>query len=44
VGVEAGEIMNIGLAYHKDRERIIVAEKGSRITLKEYIAPPPFPE
>ncbi|KAJ5741355.1 hypothetical protein N7533_010764 [Penicillium manginii] len=35
VGVEAGEIMNIGLAYHKDRERIIVAEKGSRITLKD---------
>ncbi|CAI7669369.1 unnamed protein product [Penicillium pancosmium] len=35
VGVEAGDIMNLGLAYHKDRERIIVAEKGSRITLKD---------
>jgi hypothetical protein len=32
--------MNLGLAYHKDRERIIVAEKGSRITLKEYVYPP----
>ncbi|KAJ5995254.1 hypothetical protein N7481_002231 [Penicillium waksmanii] len=40
VGVEAGDIMNLGLAYHKDRERIIVAEKGSRITLKEYASPP----
>lgn len=37
VGVDAGDIVNIGLAYHKDRERIVIAEKGSRITLKEYI-------
>ncbi|KAJ5241123.1 uncharacterized protein N7469_002714 [Penicillium citrinum] len=35
VGVDAGDIVNIGLAYHKDRERIVIAEKGSRITLKD---------
>ncbi|KAJ5134400.1 hypothetical protein N7448_000578 [Penicillium atrosanguineum] len=35
VGVEAGDIVNLNLAYNKDRDRIVVAEKGTRIILKD---------
>jgi hypothetical protein len=35
VGVEAGDIVNLNLAWNKDLERIVVAESGTRIILKE---------
>ncbi|KAJ5665314.1 uncharacterized protein N7477_007762 [Penicillium maclennaniae] len=35
VGVDAGDIVNLNLAYDKDHERIVVAEKGTRIILKD---------
>jgi hypothetical protein len=35
VGVEAGDIVNLNLAWKKDLERIVVAEKGTRVILKE---------
>lgn len=36
VSIEAGDIVNLGLAYNKDLERVVVAEKGTRMILKEY--------
>ncbi|KAL4742389.1 hypothetical protein BDV11DRAFT_180764 [Aspergillus similis] len=33
--VEGGDIVNLGLAYNKDLERVVVAEKGTRMILKE---------
>ncbi|CAL5870759.1 uncharacterized protein PFLUO_LOCUS4999 [Penicillium psychrofluorescens] len=36
VGLEGGDIVNLNLAYNKDLERIVVAEKGTRVILKEY--------
>lgn len=38
VSVEGGDIVNLGLAYNKDLERVVVAEKGTRMILKEYLA------
>lgn len=35
VGVEGFDIVNLNLAYNKDLERFVVAEKGSRMILKE---------
>jgi hypothetical protein len=33
--VEGGDIVNLGLAYNKDLERMVVAEKGTRMILRE---------
>jgi hypothetical protein len=38
VGVEGGDIVNLGLAYNKEAERVVVAEKGTRMILKEYFS------
>ncbi|KAJ5689390.1 hypothetical protein N7462_003782 [Penicillium macrosclerotiorum] len=35
VSVDGGDIVNLGLAYNKDLERIVVAEKGMRMILKD---------
>ncbi|KAJ5894516.1 hypothetical protein N7495_006207 [Penicillium taxi] len=35
VGLDAGDIANLSLAYHRDQDRIIIAEKGVRATLKD---------
>ncbi|KAJ5381554.1 uncharacterized protein N7496_003982 [Penicillium cataractarum] len=35
VGVEGGDIVNLGLAYHKETERVVIAEKGTRMILKD---------
>ncbi|CEJ60309.1 hypothetical protein PMG11_08887 [Penicillium brasilianum] len=35
VGVEGGDIVNLGLAYNKEAERVVVAEKGTRMILKD---------
>jgi hypothetical protein len=35
VGLDAGDIVNLGLAYNKDLERVVVAEKGTRMILRE---------
>lgn len=37
IGLEAGDIVNLRLAYNKDTERIVTAERGTRILLKEYV-------
>lgn len=35
VGLDAGDIVNLGLACNKDVERVVVAEKGTRMILRE---------
>ncbi|KAJ5948918.1 hypothetical protein N7454_002225 [Penicillium verhagenii] len=35
IGLEAGDIVNLHLAYNKDLERIVTAEKGTRVLLKD---------
>ncbi|KAJ5913233.1 hypothetical protein N7504_002116 [Penicillium tannophilum] len=35
IGLEAGDIVNLRLAYNKDIERIVTAERGTRILLKD---------
>jgi hypothetical protein len=35
VGVEAGDIVGLNLAWKKELERLVIAEKGTRIILKE---------
>ncbi|KAJ5647310.1 hypothetical protein N7490_003682 [Penicillium lividum] len=34
-GFEAADIVNLNLAYNKDSERIVTAEKGTRVVLKD---------
>ncbi|KAJ5709048.1 hypothetical protein N7493_010382 [Penicillium malachiteum] len=36
IGLEGGDIAHLSLAYNKDLERIVIAEKGTRVLLKEY--------
>ncbi|KAJ5649782.1 uncharacterized protein N7484_003505 [Penicillium longicatenatum] len=35
IGLEAGDIVNLHLAYNKDLERIVTAERGTRVLLKD---------
>lgn len=42
VGIEGGDIVNLGLAYNKDLERVVIAEKGTRMILKEYFTSLPI--
>ncbi|GLI74900.1 hypothetical protein PoHVEF18_003149 [Penicillium ochrochloron] len=35
ISIEGGDIVNLGLAYNKDLERVVVAEKGTRMILKD---------
>jgi hypothetical protein len=37
VSLSGGDIIDLTLAWNKDAERIVVAKKGARITLKEYV-------
>ena len=37
IGLEGGDIAHLNLAYSKDLERIVVAERGTRSLLKEYV-------
>ncbi|KAJ6022063.1 hypothetical protein N7540_007567 [Penicillium herquei] len=38
IGLEGGDIAHLSLAYNKDLERIVIAEKGTRVLLKEYFS------
>ncbi|KAJ5280214.1 hypothetical protein N7478_005586 [Penicillium angulare] len=35
IGLEGGDIAHLNLAYNKDLERIVIAEKGKRLLLKD---------
>ncbi|KAJ5238959.1 hypothetical protein N7468_003578 [Penicillium chermesinum] len=35
VGLDGGDIVNLNLAYNKDLERVVVADKGTRVVLKD---------
>ncbi|KAF7716711.1 Uncharacterized protein PECH_008636 [Penicillium ucsense] len=35
VGVDGADIVNLGLAFSKDQDRIVIAEKGTRMILKD---------
>ncbi|KAJ5609524.1 hypothetical protein N7528_010091 [Penicillium herquei] len=35
IGLEGGDIAHLSLAYNKDLERIVIAEKGTRVLLKD---------
>lgn len=37
VGLDGGDIIKLNLAYNKELERVVVAERGMRSVLKEYV-------
>ena len=37
VAVDGADIVNLGLAFNRDQDRIVIAEKGTRMILKEYV-------
>lgn len=40
IGLDGGDIVKLNLAYNKDTERILVADRGTRSVLKEYALEP----